>query len=120
MAQPRSFGLIIPATFVLTTPGLSSATGLLLWKPSNIVDANLSVLRERIENVKIKERLERCCRCEYGWNYSPEYKFKLKKELGFPTQFIDLASLFLGTVGLTCLGGTLFLCAVSLLVRLIQ
>ncbi|KAG5247355.1 Ribose-5-phosphate isomerase [Salix suchowensis] len=89
-------------------------------RPSNIVDANLSVLRERIENVKIKERLERCCRCEYGWNYSPEYKFKLKKELGFPTQFIDLASLFLGTVGLTCLGGTLFLCAVSLLVRLIQ
>ncbi|KAF9683934.1 hypothetical protein SADUNF_Sadunf04G0065500 [Salix dunnii] len=89
-------------------------------KSSNIVDANLNVLRGRIENVKIKERLERCCRCEHGWNYTPGYNFKLKKEVGLPTQFIDLASLVFGTVGLTCLGGTLFLCVVSLLVRLIQ
>ncbi|KAG6720444.1 hypothetical protein I3842_03G061800 [Carya illinoinensis] len=31
-------------------------------KSSNIVDANLTILREKIELLKTKERLERCCR----------------------------------------------------------
>ncbi|PPD82571.1 hypothetical protein GOBAR_DD20491 [Gossypium barbadense] len=36
----------------------------------NGVDANLRVLKERIEVVKMKEKLGRCCRYEYGWNYA--------------------------------------------------
>ncbi|CAK7344185.1 unnamed protein product [Dovyalis caffra] len=59
-------------------------------KSSNIVDANLSVLRERIEEVKIKERFERCCKSENGWNYAPGYNYMLKKEVGLVHQFIDL------------------------------
>ncbi|PON77459.1 hypothetical protein PanWU01x14_026200 [Parasponia andersonii] len=39
---------------------------------NHIVDANLSVLRERMEEIKAKEKLKRCCRREYGWNYAAE------------------------------------------------
>lgn len=85
----------------------------------SIVDANLSVLRERIEEVVMKERLERCCRCEYGWNYASGYDHKLKKHKDLK-EFFELAGLIGGTIGFTCLGGTLFLCLVSVLVHLFQ
>ncbi|XP_017974751.1 PREDICTED: uncharacterized protein LOC18601952 isoform X2 [Theobroma cacao] len=61
---------------------------------SNNVDANLGVLREGIDQVKIKEKLERCCRCKYGWNYTPGYKYKLKRGLEI--------SEFFGLWGLNC------------------
>ncbi|KAL6324797.1 hypothetical protein AAG906_018324 [Vitis piasezkii] len=57
-------------------------------RQSNMVDASLSVLRERIEQVQIKERLERCCRREHGWNYAPGYNYKLKR---IPNYQISLA-----------------------------
>ncbi|KAI8534519.1 hypothetical protein RHMOL_Rhmol10G0096300 [Rhododendron molle] len=39
----------------------------------------MSILRERIEEVRIKERLERCCRKENGWNYAAGYDYKHKR-----------------------------------------
>lgn len=86
---------------------------------NNIVDANLSVLRERIEGVKIKERLERCCKRERGWNYAPGYNYKLKKKMKL-AQLVDLVGLVCGTIGWTCLSGTIFLCLFSLVVHLNQ
>ena len=86
---------------------------------NNMVDANLNVLKERIEMVKVKERLERCCKCQQGWNYHPvsndHHKIKRSKEL---YSLIELTCLVCGTIGFTCFGGTLFLCLVSLLVHL--
>ncbi|KAK6266613.1 hypothetical protein QUC31_017450 [Theobroma cacao] len=86
---------------------------------SNNVDANLGVLREGIEQVKIKEKLERCCRCKHGWNYTPGYKYKLKRGLEI-SEFFGLVSLVAATLGFTFFSGTLFLCLVSFFVHLNQ
>lgn len=87
-------------------------------RSTNMVDANLNVLKERMEMVKVKERLERCCKCQHGWNYdtvSNHYKIKRSKEL---CSLIEMIGLVCGTLGFTCFGGTLLLCLVSLLVHL--
>ncbi|KAL5811713.1 hypothetical protein ACOSQ3_026663 [Xanthoceras sorbifolium] len=96
---------------------------------NGMVDANLSVLRERIEEVKLKEGLERCCssRCEKnGWNYASgydeyyNYKKKHTKKDQFGREFLQLVGLVGGTIGFTCLSGTLFLCLLSIFVHLNQ
>ncbi|XP_061338310.1 uncharacterized protein LOC133285151 [Gastrolobium bilobum] len=83
----------------------------------DMVDENLKVLKERIEMVKVKERLERCCKCQQGWNYGPvsDHKTKRNKDL---SSLIELTGLVCGTLGFTCFGGTLLLCLVSMLVHL--
>ncbi|XWS75529.1 hypothetical protein CRYUN_Cryun01aG0097500 [Craigia yunnanensis] len=88
-------------------------------RSSNRVDANLGVLRERIEQVKIKDKLERCCRCEYGWNYAAGYNCKVKRN-GEISEFFELLSLVGTTLGFTCLTGTVFLCLVSIFVHFNQ
>ncbi|ESW11192.1 hypothetical protein PHAVU_008G009500 [Phaseolus vulgaris] len=81
------------------------------------IDANLNVLKKRIEMVKVKERLERCCKSQNGWNYVSlsNHKTKGSKEL---ISLMEFSGLVCGTLGLTCFGGTLFICLLSLLVRL--
>lgn len=86
---------------------------------SDMVEANLRILRERIQEVKTKERLERCCRCEYGWNYSTVYNHKHKKQVGL-SQVFDLVVLVFRTIGFTCVSGALILLLVSLIVHLNQ
>ncbi|CBI33583.3 uncharacterized protein LOC109123907 [Vitis vinifera] len=88
-------------------------------RSSNIVDANLRVLKERIDVVRMKERLERCCRHEYGWNYASGNDCKLQKDTEFSHLF-DLVGLVGGFVSLTIFSGTVGLCLVSLLVHLNQ
>ncbi|KAL7221590.1 hypothetical protein ACSBR1_023530 [Camellia fascicularis] len=88
-------------------------------RSSNIVDANLRVLRERIEEVRMKERLERCCTSENGWNYAPCYESKTKSS-SESSHFFELFGLFTVNFGLTIVTATLCLCLVSLLVHTIQ
>ena len=88
-------------------------------RSSNNVDPNLGVLRERIEQIKLKDKLERCCRCKYGWNYAAGYNYKLKRELEI-SQLFELVSRVAATLGFTFFSGTLFLCLVSLFVHLNQ
>jgi hypothetical protein len=88
-------------------------------RPSNNVDANLSVLREKIEVIKMKERLERCCKCENGWNYVGGYDYKLKRNKEM-SHFFELVGLICGTLGFTFLSGTVCLCLVSFFLRLMQ
>lgn len=85
-------------------------------RSTNMVDGNLNVLKERIKMVKVKERLERCCKCQHGWNYNVPLNSNHKRNKA--CNFIELMGLVCGTLGLTCFGGTLFLCLVSLLVHL--
>nr|KYP65000.1 hypothetical protein KK1_019614 [Cajanus cajan] len=83
------------------------------------IDANLDVLKKRIEMVKMKDRLERCCTSQHGWNYVPlsnNHKSKRNKEEFM--SIIELIGLVCRTLSLTCLSGTLFICLVSLLVHL--
>ncbi|KAK2652365.1 hypothetical protein Ddye_012221, partial [Dipteronia dyeriana] len=61
---------------------------------NGIVDANLSILRERMDEVKMKERLERCCRSsENGWNYSSAGYYKLPKKQNQFGEFLQLVGL---------------------------
>ncbi|MBA0605456.1 hypothetical protein Godav_018029 [Gossypium davidsonii] len=88
---------------------------------SNWVDANLSVLRERIEQAKMKEKLERCCRSydKWGWNYGDGYNYKVKRD-GQLSELFELLSLVGATLGFTCLTGILFLCFFSFFLHLNQ
>ncbi|RXH90545.1 uncharacterized protein LOC126634115 [Malus sylvestris] len=85
----------------------------------NIVDANLSVLREKMEVVKMRERLEKyCCkRQQNGWNYSPGYNYKLRRARDVST-FFELIRLVGVTLGFTCFSATFLLVLVSILVHL--
>ncbi|XP_022769616.1 uncharacterized protein LOC111313205 [Durio zibethinus] len=88
-------------------------------RSSNRVDASLSILRERIEHVKIKEKLEKCCRCEYGWNYAAGCNHMVKRDEAI-SEFFELVSLVGATLGFTFLTGTVFLCLVSIFVQFNQ
>ncbi|CAI9758423.1 unnamed protein product [Fraxinus pennsylvanica] len=86
-------------------------------RSSSIVDANLRVLRDRIEEVRIKERLERCCVAEQGWNYAPTYTYRRKRDEE-SVQFLQLIGMVGGTFGLTIFSGTFCLYIISLLVHM--
>nr|XP_009614975.1 uncharacterized protein LOC104107787 isoform X1 [Nicotiana tomentosiformis]XP_016490504.1 PREDICTED: uncharacterized protein LOC107810264 [Nicotiana tabacum] len=85
-------------------------------KSRHVVDANLQVLRGRIEEVKIKERLERCLTCEQGWNYTVTTttttaslyngKIKCNKELDYISQCVQLFWMVGWTAGFTIFGCT--------------
>ncbi|KAK9115411.1 hypothetical protein Syun_022208 [Stephania yunnanensis] len=87
----------------------------------NIVDANLSVLKERIEGVKMKERLERCRSKEYhGWYYQTgyvDYKHKRDKKHVISPELLNLVGLIGGSIGFPIVFGSLLLCIVSLVVH---
>ncbi|XP_038990926.1 uncharacterized protein LOC120113936 [Hibiscus syriacus] len=86
-------------------------------RSSNGVDANLRVLRKRIEQVKMKEELERCCRCKYGWNYGVGYNYNKLKRDKERSELFEILGLVGATIAFTFLTGTLFLCLVSLFVH---
>lgn len=86
-------------------------------RSTNAVDANMSVLRKRMEEMRMKESLERCCRCELGWNYAAEYDPKLRRDKA-AAELFELVSLSFGTIGLTLVSGTVCLCLASLLAHL--
>ncbi|XP_028785497.1 uncharacterized protein LOC114741412 [Neltuma alba] len=95
-------------------------------KDNNIVDKNLDVLKERMEMVKVKERLESCCRCEIGWNYYRHQNEEQhddvimnshRRNKTLISDLIQIMGLVCGTVGSTCLSGTLLLCLLSLVVH---
>jgi hypothetical protein len=91
----------------------------LAGRSSNIVDANLGVLREKIEVLKRKERLQRSSKRESGWNYVGGYdnRFKRDREM---SHFFELVGLVCRGFGFTCLAGTVCLFLVSFLFHLIQ
>lgn len=90
-------------------------------RSSNMVDANLRILKERMEQVRNNGRLERCCsRSEQGWNYASGYhNYEYKRETML-SQCFDLMGLIAGTVGLTIVTATFLLCLVSLVLHLNQ
>ncbi|XP_060193713.1 uncharacterized protein LOC132623035 [Lycium barbarum] len=88
-------------------------------KSGHVVDSNLQVLSSRIEEVKMKERLEKCLVCEQGWNYTATtaslyLQKKRKKQLD---QCVELLLTAGGTIGFTVLGCTLCLYLTSFLIH---
>ncbi|RDX62812.1 hypothetical protein CR513_58815, partial [Mucuna pruriens] len=86
-------------------------------RSTNMVDENLYVLKKRIEMVRVRERLERCCTCQHGWNYVPVSNHKTKRDKE-EFSLIEFTGLVCGTLALTCFGGTLLIFLVSMLVHL--
>ena len=84
-----------------------------------MVNGNMRVLRERMEVVKIKEKLERCCRGQLGWNYAPNYDYKLKRDTEL-MKIAEVVGVIGGTLGFTFFTATLFLCLFSLFLNFNQ
>ncbi|KAF7850837.1 hypothetical protein BT93_L4955 [Corymbia citriodora subsp. variegata] len=87
----------------------------------NLVDANLSILRKRIDEVKTKERLERCCRSELGWNHAMSgcYSISKRRNDAERSEFFELL-LVCRNIGLTNIGCVFFLCLASMFIHLSQ
>ncbi|KAL3501824.1 hypothetical protein ACH5RR_036273 [Cinchona calisaya] len=86
---------------------------------SNIVDGNMSTLRQRIEQVRMKERLNKfiCYRQEKnGWNYKPGYDDTYKRRVGL-VQFFEVAASVGSTLGLVFLTGSIFIFLYSLVIQ---
>ncbi|XP_030450524.1 uncharacterized protein LOC115672740 [Syzygium oleosum] len=96
-------------------------------KAANMVDANLDVLRQRIDEVRQRERLKDHPRGhQNGWNYHPHVhgydtqivNRKKKKKKAMLVEAMELVILASSSLGLVLLCGSLCMCLVSFLVRL--
>lgn len=84
------------------------------------MDANLCVLKERIEQIRMKERLEQRHIAESaGWNYvgddDDDYDKNQRDEQMI--HFLQILGTICGTLGLTISSSTLLLYLVSLIVH---
>lgn len=89
----------------------------------NVDGKNMRILKERMEEIRVKESLERCLVAEHGWNYIPmaaadDYKKKETTTLKGYREVSELAAVAGATFGFTILSGTLCLCLASILIHL--
>ncbi|KAF7847894.1 hypothetical protein BT93_L2477 [Corymbia citriodora subsp. variegata] len=89
---------------------------------SNLVDANLSILTKRINESKMKEKLERCCRSELGWNSATSgcYSIPKRRKHTERPEFFELLLLVCRNIGLTNIACAFFLCLASIFIHLSQ
>lgn len=83
----------------------------------------MRILKERMEEIRVKESLERCLVAEHGWNNIPmaaadDYKKKETTTLKGYREVSELAAVAGATFGFTILSGTLCLCLASILIHL--
>ncbi|KAL7110668.1 hypothetical protein ACP275_05G040100 [Erythranthe tilingii] len=80
------------------------------------VDANMSVLRCRMEQVRMKERVDTCH--NHGWNYrSPYDVVQEKNKMVVMSSIIQLACIVATTVGLVFLCGSICIFLVALILN---
>ncbi|KAL7149439.1 hypothetical protein ABFS83_05G040600 [Erythranthe nasuta] len=78
------------------------------------VDANMSVLRCRMEQVRMKERVD-TCHNYHGWNYrSPYDVVQEKNKMVVMSSIVQLACVVATTVGLVFLCGSICIFLVAL------
>ncbi|XAR52484.1 hypothetical protein NMG60_11020597 [Bertholletia excelsa] len=85
---------------------------------NNDVDANLCVLRERIREVRKKEKMGLCSRLENGWNYKLYGYEKKPKSHDMLLESVELVGIVTRTLGIVFLSGSFFIFLVSCLVHL--
>ena len=97
---------------------------LFLGRSRNMVDANLHLLKVRMEEMRNKERLERCCVAEQGWNYAAVETFRTKSDNNnndiIPQEFVELLGVVGATFGFTISGCTFCIYLISFLLHLYQ
>ncbi|KAK3040753.1 hypothetical protein RJ639_029275 [Escallonia herrerae] len=87
-------------------------------KGANMVDSNLSVLRERIEAVRRQETLDKgSLRLENGWRYNRCGYDEKRKRHAMLLEFMEVVSLATTSLGLVFLIGSLCIFLVSLAVH---
>ncbi|KAA8521541.1 hypothetical protein F0562_012214 [Nyssa sinensis] len=84
---------------------------------ANMADANLSILKERIEEVRKKERLATGCRLQNGWTYKSGYDSKHKRQ-AMLSESIELVGLVSTALGFVFLCGSFFIFLVSFIVHM--
>lgn len=87
----------------------------------NTVDSNLSVLREKMELVKMRERLDKLClhspiQNQHGWNYATGDQLRRARTREV-SSFFNLIRLVSLTFGFTCFTATSGLFLVSMIVH---
>lgn len=95
--------------------------GLLEGKPMDNVDSNMNFLRERIQLVKMKERLMRCKEesTRAGWCYPSAYDVQnMKRNASLSDELMQFTGLTVGAFALSLAGCTICLCLFSLLIHL--
>lgn len=88
---------------------------------NSIVDSNMYVLRERINQVKVRERLKRCGEGSHdqGWWYAdPGYDVDQLQRSARVSEFVKIAGMAAGSFGLSIASGTVLLCLFSLLIHM--
>nr|GMC99156.1 transmembrane protein, putative [Ipomoea batatas] len=88
----------------------------------HIGDANLRVLRERIEEVRVKERLERCLESEFGWNnyniaINDCCKHARKEKMAAMPALLQLVCNVGGAIGFTIVGCSFCLYLTSIFIH---
>ncbi|KAL5722085.1 hypothetical protein ACHQM5_005649 [Ranunculus cassubicifolius] len=84
----------------------------------SIVDGNMKGLRERIENIRAKERLQAFhYRTEYGWCYSPGSDPQLEKDTK-SSEPLELMAMIFRSFGFTVTTTSLLLCILSIVLHL--
>ena len=92
--------------------------GFFAGNSANIVDGNLSVLRQRIEAVKMKEKLKTCFRHEKGgWNYKVGYDDTYKRRI-LLVQSLKVATSVGSTLVLVFFSGSIFIFLYSILIQI--
>ncbi|KAI3785226.1 hypothetical protein L1987_44341 [Smallanthus sonchifolius] len=82
-------------------------------RSSNLVDSSMKILKDRIEVIRTKERLERRSK-PYGWDYDSNYISKHKKQ----PEYTNTPALICGTLSLSVLTGTALLHIFSVIAHL--
>ncbi|KAI3433185.1 uncharacterized protein J3R85_007073 [Psidium guajava] len=91
-----------------------------------MVDANLDILRQRIDEIRQRDRPKDCpWGCPSGWNHHPHVcgyntrtVSKKKKKKAMLVEAVELIILAGSSLGLVLLCGTLCMCLLSFLVHL--
>lgn len=85
-----------------------------IGRSKNIVDSNMKLLKDRIEVMRAKERLERSHKSN-GWDQASQYVYKRSKK---QPEYLQTIALICGMSSFPILIGTLLLCIISIVAHL--
>ncbi|KAK1433217.1 hypothetical protein QVD17_10126 [Tagetes erecta] len=84
-------------------------------RSNNSVDSNMKLLKDRIEVMRAKERLERSHNKPCGWDQASQYVHKRPEK---QPEYLQTLALVFGMSSLPIFIGTVLLCIISIIVHL--
>ncbi|XP_050221029.1 uncharacterized protein LOC126671308 [Mercurialis annua] len=123
MALSSSYTLCLPCYSKFKYPlHIRSQTFNHDGRSAKMVDANIGVLRERMAEMRMKERLENCCRnFQNGWDYQIYgYNYDQYKRVSMVCESLKIISSAGSALVFVFLSGSFFIFLVSILIHLIN